>query len=1341
MKKFFAGLLACLMIMSSFPAVVFAEEEVHDHDHAAVSEEEAKCPGAGKQHDKENSTATKIKTVNECGKQGYTVYACDVCGDQFPADFTEAGRKEHEFREVPDSGKAPTCIADGHENIQACVHCGVELPGEVIPSKGDHTWEETPEVFGNCVAGGYVEYDCIYCDGIKKEDIEGTGWGHAWGIGGTSNKVGQAHEILKAPTCAEEGLAYYECINEGCHDTKEIAIKNDRVPHSNFTDVPAKAPTCTVAGNTAYTQCGICGVYFAGSSSELGGEIKQDSWILPALNHPTMVKDEEASKDPTCTEAGKLVTYCAVCKDHTVTKELPATGHDYQVTENIEADCQTAGYKKEVCSKCGDVIETRTDKNPDQHPKGAIATSIVPATCTTYGYTSSLCKLCGNNWQSETVSPLGHTFLAEDGAVEVERVEPTCETDGRSVMSCGRCHSAKKTTVLPATGHELVTDDSRAQGNCSRIGYTFTYCTNDNCDLDKVTSYTYYDVEYDVTVGGKAVQLHGFAWAAAIDANNHIRPETENYLTYNKPTCTEPGSEAWICTGCDKYQVNTLPAIGHKILDAADIFTDDKRGLKLSEEECAAKGVKVLALATCTDKLSVSVSCTNECGEFETYIGEALGHDYAKTTVVAPLCNAQGYTLHECVHAGCGASYKDAHTTFVFKASYPTLEEAEKDHAHMTLTDTERQDCTLGNIYVYECSDCNKVILITETPTDAHTLPASFDAGLGEFAAQAPTCTEKGRTAQYHCTKCNTFVESVEIPATGHAWVETAAKAPTCTEAGNIAYVTCSRCNKHFADQTAKDELTAAQLVVSAKGHEWVSEKGLNATCEEAGYTAYLQCSICDTIRGKDAIPATGHNQNEIIPAVPATCYKEGLTQGAKCDACGKITVEPESVAMIDHSYNHADDEIVPPTCDKQGYTISRCYVCDAQDNNVVDSINSVWLHSFVPATNHADAEIVPAVPAGCENTGLTEGLYCSDCDTWLTAQEVVPAIGHKNAAGEVLPGSCEAPVTDRMCVGCKTEIAFTHDAEFEVREFYNEDCTKEGYAIEYCPVCGVVDESTLVLIPARTHVFGEWVETLKPTQNNVGEETRVCTNAGCKVKETRPVEALAGITYSMSVQNALDNANQEGKAIITDSSRIAVTISLESLAGVYVWGTSFKIDYDPAVLTYTGFEFVNADRFASAGNPSAVVSGKNASVTAFLSASNEAGLPDEVLVTESEAILTLYFVVNNKSASSTELSFRDIETYDLEANPVTDEHKDVDVVIHRFLDIDGNGVANIADILTVYNALGQSTDVAKNAAVDINKNGKVDATDLNYLFQYFNAQISYDELVEIGIKAQVPMS
>ena len=117
-----------------------------------------------------------------------------------------------------------------------------------------------------------------------------------------------------------------------------------RGPH-NLVHRDAKAPTCTEKGWNEYDACSRCN--YATYYTE-----------IPALNHDLV---PHAAKAPTCLDIGwNEYDTCSRC-DHITYAELPALGHDYQMTI-VEPTCVKNGYTLAICSRCKD---TYTD-HPEQ---------------------------------------------------------------------------------------------------------------------------------------------------------------------------------------------------------------------------------------------------------------------------------------------------------------------------------------------------------------------------------------------------------------------------------------------------------------------------------------------------------------------------------------------------------------------------------------------------------------------------------------------------------------------------------------------------------------------------------------------------------------------------------------------------------------------------------------------------------------------------------------------------------------------------------------------------------------------------------------------------------------
>ncbi len=74
----------------------------------------------------------------------------------------------------------------------------------------------------------------------------------------------------------------------------------------------------------------------------------------------------------------------------------------------------------------------------------------------------------------------------------------------------------------------------------------------------------------------------------------------------------------------------------------------------------------------------------------------------------------------------------------------------------------------------------------------------------------------------------------------------------------------------------------------------------INATCSKVGERS-RKCSLCDFSETEE-IGKLSHTE-EVIPAVEATCYKEGSTEGKKCSVCNEVLIAPQSVAKTEHNY------------------------------------------------------------------------------------------------------------------------------------------------------------------------------------------------------------------------------------------------------------------------------------------------------------------------------------------------------------------------------------------------------------------------------------------------------
>lgn len=107
----------------------------------------------------------------------------------------------------------------------------------------------------------------------------------------------------------------------------------------------------------------------------------------------------------------------------------------------------------------------------------------------------------------------------------------------------------------------------------------------------------------------------------------------------------------------------------------------------------------------------------------------------------------------------------------------------------------------------------------------------------------------------------------------------------------------------------------------------------------------------------------------------------------------------------------------------------------------------------------HADTTNVDAVAATCTETGFTAGVYCNDCESYISGHEVVEALGHSFGAWtQTTAPTCSNPgVETAVCGNCGESATQAVPA---LGHSYNSvvtapTATQQGYTTHTCTVCG----------------------------------------------------------------------------------------------------------------------------------------------------------------------------------------------------------------------------------------------------------------------------------------------
>ena len=323
----------------------------------------------------------------------------------------------------------------------------------------------------------------------------GTQLGHAWASDWSKDTDNHWKECSRCHEKKDEAAHDY-----GSDNICDTCGYDKTVPHThNLTLVPAKAPTCTEKGNTAYYTCDGCDKWFedATGASEI---TDKTSVILAATGHSAsdwksdntdhwkectvvgcgvIIEGSKAAHTAgewiidtpaTATTSGSKHKECTVCGYTMTTETIPATGggeHTHSYGSEWKNDADNHWHE---CS-CGDKKDTAA------HTAGEWIID-TPATATTSGTKHKKCTVCGYTMTIETIPATGgeHTHSygsdwkndadnhwhkcscgdkADKAAHDFKWVvdkEATATQKGSKHEECKVCGYKKAAVEIPATG-------------------------------------------------------------------------------------------------------------------------------------------------------------------------------------------------------------------------------------------------------------------------------------------------------------------------------------------------------------------------------------------------------------------------------------------------------------------------------------------------------------------------------------------------------------------------------------------------------------------------------------------------------------------------------------------------------------------------------------------------------------------------------------------------------------------------------------------------------------------------------------------------------------------------
>lgn len=913
---------------------------------------------------------------------------------------------------------AATCLSDGVETL-FCLDCNKKLSTRSIP-KGDHVPSEAVReniVDATCTTAG--SYDSvIYCSAChteisrKAEAIEALG--HEWSdtykydtenhwrvcerdgceeIGdkaahtiGADGKCTCGYDLGCVHTNTEwRVVSPATCIKEGSEE--QVCKDCNTILGTRTVDKLEHTPTNAVIEDMIIASCENPASYYeVRYCRDCGAEISRNYIVGETSlghNYGKAYKFDATGHWNVCTRCGKANdkiahdtgdgTIC-ICGYNSDCKHESCS---WVVTK--ESTCISYGEKEYVCDACGIVLDKQYNEEfADHTPDEAHKENVKSATCTTNGSYDSVvsCKYCSCVISREhvIVPSQGHK-LSETYINNTENHWKYCEVCKEVVQTAA--HSIGSDYYCTVCGYysKCTHPSDKLSGwltlfaaTCEHSGYEYRMCGDCHALIEeKYTeklSHTYITMEENRVEASCEADGSYDRVTYCKDCGYELSRTTEviagghkEYVVPGKaPTCTEWGyTSSIICPICEEIieWQEDLPATGHTEVSIPAIA------------------------ATCTTVgYSAGMKCS-ECGEVTIAPTEikALGHKWSKV-----------YSSNEeehwrvCTRDGCGVEdTKEAHNYSDSKCT--VCGHGCEDHTERgEWTVVTESTCTEKGVEVRYCLSCGAVAEEREIDLAPHV--PDIDAA---------TCTQ-----DKVCVNCNTKLED----ALGHN------ESGDWESDGSVHWKTCARCSEKIKEETHIPSITTAtcikdrvcttcnRILEAKKGHSYKGDCG-------------TKCVNCGLER-----ESTGAHTEVTIPAVEATCTKDGKTEGKQCAVCGEITQAQTKILPLGHSYELKRNETshwkecTRANCDKKAedggaykskasdhkykYGCSKtCQVCGyerdvahAYENNCKDTCTICGkVTRIAPHTYRADC-VDTCSTCGNERTNVATHYYeyaCSD--------------------------------------------------------------------------------------------------------------------------------------------------------------------------------------------------------------------------------------------------------------------------------------------------------------------------------------------------------------------------
>ena len=1052
---------------------------------------------------KETETVTAAVTVTQhqsCLLDELSTYTASFKNAAFAAQTQEnvvtANKLGHAYAADFTEDKLPTCTENGSKS-RHCSRCGAKTDVTEIPPMGHTGGTATIEnkIAATCTTDGSHEevVRCMVCNAeVSHEAKTVAALGHEF-----------EHHEAKAATCRTEGNVEYWFCSKCCKNfrdsagtnpltTVQMAIdpsnhkaaaawtqENDKHYHICENGCGTHLDEAVCSGGTATCQkravCSICGAgYGSFANHNTASEWSKDKtghWHRCQTEGCTEKCDFTAhtpDHDGSATEEYPIL--CKVCGykmeeqlSHTHSFDQEKTTDNYKETD---ATCTSRAtyYKSCACGKAGIETFSSGEFAPHSYTDDAIKADALKAagTCkdeAVYYYSCSVCKAIEHDD--------AHTFTGRKDAAnhaggtvvrgEAKATHKTQENGYSGDTYCLGCNvKLSSGTIVPPSPHVASTEWQQSETEHWKI------CSVDSCGVvleNTRKSHSYDDdadpdcntcgyVRTSVHTCGNATPVSGQAPGCTMNGwKGYYQCSCGRLYTTADCTTQLADLETW------KSGAGRLAASGHDFTvqeyDNTQHWTKCSRCDAESTRENHSGGA-----ATCQAK-AVCDTCGQQYGDYANHEFDTSTWGYKDADGHAHRCRTNGCTAHDTVNVHIsGGQATETTPEICTECGYIIHAALGHTHSWMLVSEIASTCIHTGTKAHYKCSGCPQ--LATEAD-GVYTITDDTALGLPENPANhAGEETEwvKTETTHTEAYKCCNAVKTAEAPHSGGT-------------ANCQVRAICAICGQTYGEFGAHDYDTSVWGYKEADGHAH--------SCQTAGCTTHdvlaahsydddsdTTCNICGYTR---SIMPHSHVLR-VVPAVSATCFSVGNIEHYRCEECGRL-------------FN-----------DSNG----------TQELTAADVTIGKLPHT--PVT-------IPAVPATCEQSGMTEGSKCSVCQEVITAQTTIPALNH-----DWQPAVCETPET---CTRCHVTRggALGHDYSVSLNNAIPATCTAGGKQTDIkCSRCD--DIQVGATIGALGHDWGRYTVTTPATETNEGVETRTCTRNNAHT-QARAIPKLPSRTYGVS--------------------------------------------------------------------------------------------------------------------------------------------------------------------------------------------------------------------------------